>query len=174
MVVVANSKFALIHGARTGNIADQPALFLRKWFIENEPTVHASRHTPHGAVSLRTRQREVTRVRNLGVGMGRDSRYGSIYVCPPPPLDPAARYSSLPPPSPSLSPPDPTLSIRHTAGLWLGKVIRCSGRQWSVLVCSEWNVSAASLWRIARLTTTPRCYKNGMHQRVKKPKRTTS
>ena len=39
---------------------------------------------------------ESARERGLGVGVGRDSRYGSIYVCPPSPsLGPAPRCSSL-------------------------------------------------------------------------------
>ena len=36
---------------------------------------------------------ESTRERDLGVSVGRDSRYGSIYVCPPLPLDPVPRCS---------------------------------------------------------------------------------
>jgi len=39
---------------------------------------------------------ESARERDLGVEVGRDSRYGSIYVCPPsPPRDPAPRCSPL-------------------------------------------------------------------------------
>jgi hypothetical protein len=59
------------------------------------------------------------RERGLGVGLGRDSRYGSIYVCPPPPRDPRALVlppSSLPLP---FSPRDPTPSTRPT-GRWRG------------------------------------------------------
>ena len=44
-------------------------------------------HTPPAAVKKPTE--ENVRERGLGVGVGRDSRYGSIYVCPPPPRDPA-------------------------------------------------------------------------------------
>ena len=41
---------------------------------------------------------ESTRERDLSVGVGRDSRYGSIYVCPP--LSPRPRALVLPPPPP--------------------------------------------------------------------------
>ena len=54
-------------------------------------------HTTCG--SEKTDGEESTRERGLGVGLGRDSRYGSIYVCPPPPRDPRALVlppSSLP------------------------------------------------------------------------------
>ena len=46
---------------------------------------------------------ESTRERDLGASVGRDSRYGSIYVCPP--LPPGPRASVLPPSSslPSLA-----------------------------------------------------------------------
>ena len=49
---------------------------------------------------------ESTRERDLGVSVGRDSRYGSIYVCPP--LSPGPRALLLPPSSslPPLSLPD--------------------------------------------------------------------
>ena len=58
-------------------------------------------HTPPAAVRKPTE--ESTRERGLGVGLGRDSRYGSIYVCPPPPRDPAPWCSPRPPsPSPSI------------------------------------------------------------------------
>ena len=62
---------------------------------------------------------ESTRERDLGVSVGRDSRYGSIYVCPP--LPPGPRAAVLPPSSSLLppSPPDPTPSIRPT-GRWCG------------------------------------------------------
>ena len=40
-------------------------------------------HTPPAAVKKPTE--ENVRERGLGVGVGRDSRYGSIYVCPPSP-----------------------------------------------------------------------------------------
>ena len=43
---------------------------------------------------------ESTRERDLGVSVGRDSRYGSIYVCPGSPPDPAPCCSLPPPPSP--------------------------------------------------------------------------
>ena len=74
-------------------------------------------HTPPAAVRKPTE--ESTRERGLGVGLGRDSRYGSIYVCPPPPRDPRALVlppSSLPLP---FSPRDPTPSTRPT-GRWRG------------------------------------------------------
>ena len=58
---------------------------------------------------------ESARERDLGVEVGRDSRYGSIYVCPPsPPRDPAPRCSPLSSSSLLLSLPDPTPSIRPT------------------------------------------------------------
>ena len=62
---------------------------------------------------------ESTRERDLGVSVGRDSRYGSIYVCPR--LSPGPRALLLPPssPLPPLSLPDPTPSIRPT-GRWRG------------------------------------------------------
>ena len=62
---------------------------------------------------------ESTRERDLGASVGRDSRYGSIYVCPP--LSPGPRALLLPPSSslPPLSLPDPTPSIRPT-GRWRG------------------------------------------------------
>ena len=74
-------------------------------------------HTPPAAVKKPTE--ESTRERDLGVSVGRDSRYGSIYVCPP--LPPGPRALVLPPSSsfPPLSPPDPTPSIRPT-GRWRG------------------------------------------------------
>ena len=40
------------------------------------------------------------RRRDLGVSVGRDSRYGSIYVCPPLPRGPAPWCCLPPPPSP--------------------------------------------------------------------------
>ena len=56
-------------------------------------------HTTAAAVKKPTE--ENARERGLGVGVGRDSRYGSIYVCPPSPSrGPAPRCSSL-----SSSPP---------------------------------------------------------------------
>ena len=74
-------------------------------------------HTPPAAVKKPTE--ESTRERDLGASVGRDSRYGSIYVCPP--LPPGPRASVLPPSSSllPLSPPDPTPSIRPT-GRWCG------------------------------------------------------
>jgi hypothetical protein len=71
-------------------------------------------HTPPAAVKKPTE--ESTRERDLGVSVGRDSRYGSIYVCPP--LPPGPRALVLPPSSsfPPLSPPDPTPSIRLNFG----------------------------------------------------------
>ena len=74
-------------------------------------------YTPPAAVKKPTE--ETARERGLGVGVGRDSRYGSIYVCPPSPSrGPAPRCSSLSS-SPPLSPPDPTPSTRPT-GRWRG------------------------------------------------------
>jgi hypothetical protein len=74
-------------------------------------------HTPPAAVKKPTE--ESARERDLGVSVGRDSRCGSIYVCPPLPSGP--RASVLPPSSSPLplSPPDPTPSIRPT-GRWCG------------------------------------------------------
>ena len=70
-------------------------------------------HTPPAAVRKPTE--ESTRERGLGVGLGRDSRYGSIYVCPPPPRDPAPWCSPRPPsPSPSI----PGISHPQLVPLW--------------------------------------------------------
>ena len=55
----------------------------------------ASRYTAPAAVKKPTE--DSTRERDLGVGVGRDSRYGSIYVCPPtPPETPRRGARPLP------------------------------------------------------------------------------
>ena len=80
-------------------------------------------YTPPAAVKKPTE--ENTRERDLGVGVGRDSRsvgrYGRRSMCVPtfPPRDPAPRCSPLSSSSLLLSPPDPTPSTRPT-GLWRG------------------------------------------------------
>jgi hypothetical protein len=110
---------------------------------------------------------ESTRERDLGVGAGRDSRYGSIYVCPPlPPETPRApRCSPLSSSSLPLSPPDPTPSIRPTGRLAWGtqgpRQVHRARRSPDWAACSRRYVR--SCWRRAvggpastlRVTVTP-------------------
>ena len=55
-------------------------------FLENKPTAHSLRtrrwHTPPAAVK-KTDGGKPQRARSVGVGVGRDSRYGSIYLSTP-------------------------------------------------------------------------------------------
>ena len=68
---------------------------------------------------------ESARERGLGVGVGRDSRYGSIYVCPPSPsLGPAPRCSSL-----SSSPLPSVPWIPHPQLVPLGAGVGRGGRR---------------------------------------------
>ena len=80
-------------------------------------------YTPPAAVKKPTE--ENARERGLGVGVGRDSRYGSIYVCPPSPSrGPAPRCSSL-----SSSPLPSVPWIPHPQLVPLGAGVGRGGRR---------------------------------------------
>jgi hypothetical protein len=66
---------------------------------------------------------ESTRERDLGVSVGRDSRYGSIYVCPP--LPPGPRALVLPPSS-SFPPSVPRIPHPQFVplGVGVGRMVR--------------------------------------------------
>ena len=118
-------------------------------------------YTPPAAVKKPTE--ENTRERNLlGVlGVGRDSRYGSIYVCVPtfPPPRPRAAVLSplllLPPPQ---SPGSHTLNSSHWALAWDAGSAGCIERR-----SPDWAACSAMCWRRAgggpasalRVTVTP-------------------
>ena len=66
---------------------------------------------------------ENARERGLGVGVGRDSRYGSIYVCPPLPRGPAPWCFLPPPPSPPSVPRIPQPQF-VPLGVGVGRMVR--------------------------------------------------
>ena len=115
-------------------------------------------HTTGG--SERTDGGRRPRARSVGVGVGRDSRYGSIYVCPPSP-PPRPRAAVLPPllllPPPQ-SPGSHTLNSSHWALARDAGSAGCIERR-----SPDWAACSAMCWRRAgggpastlRVTVTP-------------------
>ena len=114
-------------------------------------------HTPPAAVKKPTE--ENVRERGLGVGMGRDSRYGSIYVCPPSPSrGPAPRCSSLSSSPPPQSPGSHTLNSSHWALAWdAGSAGRIERRSPDRAACSaiRWRWAGGGPASTLRVTVTP-------------------
>ena len=129
---------------------------------QRHPQSTEHRHTPvttHGGSEKPTEKSNPCARAGGVLGQGQSLWIDLEYVCPPPPLDPAARYSPLVPSSLSLSPPEAgshTPSVRPT-GLWRGTAT--AKVRWVVWVLleprsPEWGRPAAArrcavVWRRA-------------------------